>query len=200
MGGDIPTDQGFFVFLAAFTGARAAEVQALTWDRVDFKRSLVTIDRAFKDRSYTLGTTKNGRGRIAPLPPSLAAILSADRSQSTGQWVFSNDDGSPLYYISWYLAVKRAAKKIGRPDASLHSLRHTLNTLLRSGGVGDVHIRAALGWADENIQDNYSHAENYDYSGMSKAVEKMKLTGDKGKTRQIKNRPSGEGTARPGKG
>ena len=38
-----------------------------------------------------------------------------------------------------------------------HSLRHTLNTLLRNAGQDPAKIRAALGWQQESTQDNYTH-------------------------------------------
>lgn len=60
----------------------------------------------------------------------------------------------------------------GCPGATLHVLRHTLNTHLR-GLVPDVKLQAAFGWSGAEIQNVYSHAELYDVSEQSRAIDAL---------------------------
>jgi integrase len=64
------------------------------------------------------------------------------------------------------LQIDREARKL-RP----HSFRHTLNTLLREKGYDSAKIRSALGWADERIQDNYTHFSERGFDGHRNIVD-----------------------------
>ncbi|MBU0927209.1 MAG: site-specific integrase [Spirochaetes bacterium] len=165
---------------AAFTGMRAAEIRALEWDALDFKRRLVYVTQAFKDQSARLGPPKSGKPRVAPMPEGLAKLLlewkgRADRGHGVenGQWVFGYSKNRPLGYKEWSYAVKKAATAAGCEGATLHYLRHTLNTYLLGAGVDSTVLRASMGWSGEAIQGNYTHADKFDYSSQAAAIDRI---------------------------
>jgi integrase len=55
----------------------------------------------------------------------------------------------------------------------LHSLRHTLNTILIQRGVPEGVIRAALGWSDPKIQARYTHIDTFGRSYRSPLVDSV---------------------------
>lgn len=127
--------------VAAFTGMRASEIRALQWEALDFGRRLIYVTQAFKDQTKRLGPPKSGKPRVSPMPEGLAKLLLAwrddtvkQRKAEEGPWVFGYSLTRPLGYRDWNSAVKKAAKAAGCEGATLHYLRHSLNTYLVGAG------------------------------------------------------------------
>lgn len=156
----------------AYTGMRAGEVCALAWDAVDFKRGTIRVFRAVKDKGARIGPPKSGKDRIVPMTLTLSKMLSEWKPRSKGEWVFGYSEKRLMGYSHWSVAVAKAAKKAGCPGATLHVLRHTLNSHLR-GQVSDVKLQASFGWSGVAIQNAYSHAEVYDYSEQTRAIDAL---------------------------
>ena len=157
---------------AALTGMRAGEVRGLQWG--DLVGGRIMICRAIPTDGGEASLPKWGKLRTAPYPAALAAILEPARYvfgpvQPT-TWVFSIK-GGPLGYKHWSAAVRKAGR--GIPGVCLHGLRHTLNTRLREAGVPDELLRGSFGWSGPDIQDNYTHREQYDYSAQAAAVDHL---------------------------
>jgi integrase len=159
---------------AAATGMRAAEIRALTWANVDFERRVIRVVQAFKDQAHRLGPPKSGKPRVVPMAAVLVGALRAWRDrmppEDLGDWVFGFSKNRPLGYKEWLAAFKKAAKGAGVPTASLHTLRHTLNTHLR-GEVDDVRLRSSFGWSGPVIQDAYTHADAMDWQRQAQAID-----------------------------
>lgn len=63
--------------LAAFTGMRPGEIDALRWERVDFDRSRIIVAEQYSSNSKSFTTPKNGKQREAPMTaPAREALLS----------------------------------------------------------------------------------------------------------------------------
>lgn len=169
----------YAVFLtAAATGMRRGEILALTWECVHAEDGYIEVRRAWKDR-HELGLPKWNKTRTVPLPGVLAGVLQTLKSRSahTGaeELVFSYEDGSRFGGTWWAkrFASAMEAAGIDRTERNIrpHSFRHTLNSLLREQGYDPAKIRAALGWADEQIQDNYTHWSPESFSGHREIVD-----------------------------
>lgn len=177
---------------AAFTGMRAAEIRALEWAAFDFDRRLVYVTQAFKDQSASIGPPKSGKARVAPMPEGLAKLLLAWKTRTDAKhgaeksrWVFGYSLNQPLGYKQWAYAVKKAAQAAGCEGATLHYLRHTLNTYLLGAGVDSTVLRASMGWSGESIQGNYTHADKFDYTAQAAAIDRIiKIGGPDGKEDQ----------------
>ena len=165
--------------LAAKTGMRCGEILSLMWGQIDFDRSIINIEQAWKD-STTIGLPKSNKKRSIPVVSSvLEPLLNLhENSIRIGQndLVFCYDDGSRLGTTWWRknfyeslvragIATHKARKyrdKKGRKRITYkyrnaqgewitpHSLRHSLNTHLISSGCDPIKVRAYFGWS-ENI-------------------------------------------------
>jgi len=165
--------------MAAFTGMRASEIRALEWTALDFDRRLILVTQAFKDQTHRLGPPKSGKARVAPMSEGLSKLLLAWKPRCESErWVFGFSENRPLGYKEWNYAFKKAAKKAGCEGATLHYLRHTLNTYLRGAGIDDEKLRASFGWSGPAIQGNYSHPEFYDYTDQGSAIDRIIKIGD----------------------
>jgi integrase len=66
--------------VAAFTGIRPTELDALRWENVDFERSRINVLEQFNSRVGKFTTPKNGKTREAPLTaPAREALVSLPR-------------------------------------------------------------------------------------------------------------------------
>ena len=81
-------------------------------------------------------------------------------------------DGQPIdpTFVSHHFA--RVLKKSGLPYIRFHDLRHSVATLLHSGGYDLKDIQGWLGHSDISTTGNiYSHLEDKRLAGMAQAIE-----------------------------
>lgn len=156
---------------AATTGMRAGEVRALKWQNIDKLKRTIKIVLSMSPDSSEIGPPKWHKFRTTAYPDILSAVLESRRGLPD-EFVFLGPNGV-ITYKEWRTAFTKATKALGIPNATLHGLRHSLATHLREAGVGDEHIRAAFGWSNVGIQENYTHRELYSVQSHLDAVKKL---------------------------
>lgn len=159
-----------------FTGMRLGEIIALTWDCVDFKKGVLTINKQLqreriKGGAYRFVSLKNDKSRtIAPAKAVLNAL--AKQSQQQKEWrlmagalwdnnmnlVFTNEFGGHLAAHTVYMNFKRLVASIGIPDTRVHDLRHTFAMLSLQNGDDVKTVQENLGHATASFTlDKYGH-------------------------------------------
>lgn len=126
---------------AACTGVRRGEMLALRWMDVDLK-----------NRRLYLRETKNGALRILPIPESALSVLRSLPEGQAGDLVF---DGVDPAQLSVY--TKRVFKRLGIPDASFHTLRHTAASWMVQQGVDLYAVGQILGHKTPRMTQRYAH-------------------------------------------
>lgn len=131
--------------VAINTGMRMGEQYEMTWDCVDFERTLLTLPR-----------TKNGEIRHVPLNDTAISALRMAHSQSNGQsYVFLNRFGQQLKSPrEWFDAVVR---KAGLADFTWHCLRHTFASRLVMADVGLRAVQELMGHKTISMTVRYAH-------------------------------------------
>lgn len=143
--------EGVYI-VTLFTGLREGEVLGLTWDCVDFRRGMLTINKQLqKERKgkgdYHFMPTKSGKTRYLTPAPYVMDVLKKQKERqeawkhnagsawsNPGKLVFTNELGGNLSAQTVYLHFKKLAAQIDCPDARFHDLRHSYAvTALRSG-------------------------------------------------------------------
>jgi integrase len=144
--------------VAVFAGLRFGELVGLKWGDVDLAAGKLLVRRGIvstKGRREEQ-TTKSGRERAVFLPPVVVEVLRKHRPAfaPAERYVFGGG-ASPLAYTTLRMAFKAAAVAAGRPDASLHLLRHTALTWTAGTGAslaetmrrgGHSTVQAAMGY------------------------------------------------------
>ncbi len=149
-------------YMALRTGMRLSEILGLSWQRIDFKKGTIRIDRQlswkWKDNdNRDLVTTKNGKARVIKPAPMVMNRLKAERAAQiekrlkagTG-WVnnldlvFTYDDGSPIPQTTVEHRFRRICESIG-VKKRFHDLRHTYATESIRLGIDLKTISATLG-------------------------------------------------------
>ncbi|MBQ8919090.1 MAG: site-specific integrase, partial [Acidaminococcaceae bacterium] len=145
--------------LALATGMRRGEIFGLTWDRVDFDKRTVRIDRNLQGgrletpkTSYSVRTISVDADTVERLRAwqeyqKQFADEMGDLYCNPAGLLFSNSWGNPVNMSSFrsrvFVPVVAAA---GLPDTvTMHSLRHTHATQLLAAGVDAKTVSARLG-------------------------------------------------------
>jgi len=149
----------------ALTGARFGEASALQWEDIDEDAGVIWIRRA--QWQGRVGTTKTGKVRDVPLPPSLQAVLKQHRqrlirNQARGLsegLVFPSRVGTYRRNASLRKPLGRALQAAGIADRfTLHGFRRTWNNLLRQVSSSAI-TQSMIGHETEEMFLHYSHIE-----------------------------------------
>lgn len=136
--------------LAMATGARAGELQGLTWGALNLKAGTARLG---------WGTTKNRQARTLIIRgQALERLKEYAKVQpiNKDELVFLPDDGKSVYEIS--AEFRKAADSIGLNNVVLHHARHTFATrLARVPGITLVMLRDALGHKTLAMVQRYAH-------------------------------------------
>lgn len=144
--------------LAAFTGMRLGEVQALT--RGQIRNGYIEVDASWAKREGRK-TTKSGYGRIVPIDQRMQELLRAIMPPSDGDLLFTLDGSNPMSgnTVRKRLCARMDKLKIDHRNLGLsfHSFRHFFNTRLVAAGVDGEQIRAVVGHESEAMTEHYLH-------------------------------------------
>jgi len=127
--------------LAATTGCRRGELLNLRWMDVDIKKRLLYLRE-----------TKNGTTRILRVNEPAMQVLSSLPEGRPGDHVFEGVDGQKL---SVY--CRRVFHRLGIPDASFHTLRHTAASWLVMEGASLYAVGQILGHKTPRMTQRYAH-------------------------------------------
>jgi integrase len=126
------------VTVALNTGMRKGEISGLTWDRVDFARGVLLLER-----------TKSGRRREVPMNRAVDAVLASLRGDRTSGRVFG-----PLSVRGAFLS---AVERAGLVDFKFHDLRHTFASWLVMRGRPLKEVQELLGHQTIAMTMRYAH-------------------------------------------
>ena len=133
----------FGIVLCLYTGLRLGELLALTWKDIDFKKSIISINKTScfikdDDGAYKCLVSKpktQSSVRIIPVPKSIMAELKAIHKKSKSEYVISTHNGEHVSNRSYQTTYARILKKAKVKYRNFHVLRHTFATrALECGG------------------------------------------------------------------
>ncbi len=162
--------------VALFTGMREGEICGLSWDAVDFRAGTITVRQQLqrekkKGGCHYIATTKNDKSRTITVAPYVMGILKEIFAEQKRQhlmaglawkneWnlVFVRPDGSYIPPQTALKHFKAVVKRIGRPDARFHDLRHTYAVTALQEGDSVKTVQENLGHATASFTlDVYGH-------------------------------------------
>lgn len=133
-----------FVMIAATTGMRKGEILGITWDRIDWARQTIRIDRQWlrqSDYSYAFGPCKT-KNSYRTIHASTALLRELKRWRDTQPLSFDGRVFGAQSTSYLYAAAGKAVRTM-YPGFTFHSLRHTFATLLLQR-TGDVNLVAGV--------------------------------------------------------
>lgn len=141
-----PTIYSYFE-LAFFTGLRTSEQIALRWEDVDFKRSILNVQRS-KVLQEVNERTKNYVAREVELNSHSLAALKRQRHLTfeTGDWIFLNPNTGKLFIddrpMRRWIWIPRL---LGLRHRACYQTRHTYATLMLMSGANPAWAASQLG-------------------------------------------------------
>ncbi len=157
--------------IAYWTGMRAGEILALTWDRVDQDEGFIRLEP---------GTTKTDEGRLIPLMGDLPQVLEAwwrhTRAAYPGcPWVihYRGRRVKSLYKRTW----KAACDRVGLKGKLFHDFRRTaIRNMIRAGISEHVAMKIS-GHKTRSVFDRYDIVSENDLRDAKiRMAEKMKVS------------------------
>ena len=160
----------------------------MSWKQIEWDEDTITIDQAFKTQDYEIGPPKWGKTRVIPMSNSvkqhLQELYSSALHQNANDFVFCYADSGRERGITWVLknfktSLSRAGIDHDSRNIVPHSLRHTLNTHLISGGLDPLAVQSFLVWSSAlkqrltAVQTGYTHLLVHNLKNVASSVDNM---------------------------
>jgi integrase len=156
-----------FLCFMVHTGVRNAEAIGLQVGRVNFKKSVITIDQAFartlkgdNAKARVLKGTKTNNIRHLPLTGQLAELLvPLCEGRKPDEFVFTSHIGNPVNDRMFQQKfLKPVLKKLDIEERDLYALRHTFGTMAIEQGFTPLEAGYLMGHNNpRTILDKYAH-------------------------------------------
>ncbi len=162
----VPEHRRLLLLLPAWCQLRRGEVLALQRRDLDLLHATIRIERSLvrpMSGGIVLGPPKSQAGhRTFAIPsnvlPELRAHLDAHVGPEPGSWLFTNDHGGPMDFVTLDRVWRRARVAIGRNDLLYHDLRHTGLTWAAASGASLAELMRRGGHAHPAAALRYQHA------------------------------------------
>lgn len=155
-----------------YTGLRRGELMGLSWDKINWKESTITIDRQYnktKTGKLVMQSPKSRNGyREIPIPATLLAIFKHYHSTYPMQ-LDRKLFALPVIVVRRVCVAMRAV----HPDLSPHCLRHTYATRLLSQGIDVRTVAALIGDSTQTVIRTYIHYTDDMRMAAAKDIEKI---------------------------
>ena len=136
------------ILTALHTGIRRAQLLSLKWSNINFENRTIYIENG-----------KWGRWQEIPINDTLYNVLFEMKQKSTGEYIFTKDNGEPCGDIK--KSFNTILRKAGLKDTgkTFHTLRHTFASRLVMAGVDLPTIKELMGHSSINTTMRYAHVD-----------------------------------------
>ena len=145
---------------AVYSGLRAGELQALTWDCVDLATGIIRVERAWdpKSKVYVDPKSRAGRRKVPILGVLRDVLVELRMSGPAEGLVFPGvrTEHFPLYSLQ--RRVRQHWQAAGLDPIGLHECRHTFASLMIAADVNAKALSVYMGHSNIGITyDRYGH-------------------------------------------
>ena len=155
----------FAIELAVYTGMRVGELSALMWDDIKYDEGIILIRHSEKmsrtTNQFYISNTKNGKIRDFPLTEQIKELLERTWEYESargwqGDFVFQDTSGRITKRKISDAIRRRTEKDEFFNTKSIHDIRRTLNSNLKSRGITTATTSALLGHTEAVNKNNYT--------------------------------------------
>lgn len=138
----------YMIITAIYTGMRLGEIQALTWNDIDFLHQTITINKSWDHKNKCFKPTKNeSSNRTIKINNNLVKVFGELKSKSRSNMVFMNEFNTIPTTSSVNTCLRKMLRRlnINKKNFHFHSLRHSQVALLLADGIDLYAISKRLG-------------------------------------------------------
>ena len=164
---DSSNPSAFGVILCLYSGLRIGELLALTWNDLDLKRGLMSVDKSCHDGKNDGGEfcriiedpkTRTSK-RVIPLPKQIIPTLKNAKKTAKSKWVITAKNGRPISVRAYQYAFTRLLKMANIERKGFHALRHTFATRALECNMDIKTLSEILGHKNASVTLNrYAHS------------------------------------------
>ena len=176
-------------FFGAYLGIRRSELLGLKWSAVDFQKKTISIEKtvvkvkSIIEKSST--KTRSSRRCLPLFNNACKCLLQVKQEQeeyqeffgntykNTGDYIFTKEDGSCYDPDLLSKQFAKAMRKYGRPEISLHKLRHSCASMAINRGWNVKQLQYWLGHSD--VQTTMNIYARYDRRNLNIVGDDMNL-------------------------
>lgn len=156
----------FAIEMAMYTGMRVGEIAALMWDDIDYEERVINIIHSEKRSRLTkerqISTTKNGKFRVFPLTAEIVDLLNRisdyeEQEGYKGEFVFQDKRGRINKDMISASVRRKTRNEDFNNSKSIHAIRRTVNSNLKSNGVTTLVASSLLGHTERVNEGNYTY-------------------------------------------
>ena len=168
---------GTGVWLAVLSGLRISEIQALTWDSIDFGKKQILIKAAYKRGVKKIEPfPKQKDWAIVPMPEALHSFLiTKSKHKFPKDFVVGSVKGGMLGQKAFWSSVVRLCEEAQIPKVSPHELRHTCTEIWIQMGASIEDIRRLLNHKSAETTQRYIHRTDDRLLSLANSIEEPKL-------------------------
>lgn len=161
-------------FTGIYMGLRRSEILGLKWDAADFEHQKLSVQHTVVRAKTVIEKdslkTKNSSRTLTLFPAAVQCLRKVRQEQEANKMFYQDDYKNTSGYIfTWedgrsydpnYISAlfKKATAAFGRPEITLHKLRHTCASLLINKGWDAKKLQYWFGHSDISTTMNiYAH-------------------------------------------
>ena len=174
---DLTERERAFIMIALGCGLRPGEIYALTWQDIDFKKSVIHVNKSivFEGNKPVVSFPKTNKSiRAVEAPRSVIEALKAYRVTTIAPRLFGGHNGDYKgktgYCGEWERIKKKMEKVLGHEtDLTLYCFRHNYLTALYYSDISPKEAQRLVGHTSyKMIMDFYAHLDAKKEDTMSK--------------------------------
>ncbi|MBP5332394.1 MAG: site-specific integrase [Lachnospiraceae bacterium] len=165
---DLTERERAFIMIAMGCGLRPGEIYALTWEDIDFKNEIISVNKSlvFNHNQPVLSVPKTNKSiRLVDAPQAVMKALKVYRSTNIAPKLFGGkyDDykGKTGYVGEWERIKKKIEAALGHEtDLTLYCFRHNYCSELYYSEISMKEAQRLLGHSSyKMIMDVYAHLD-----------------------------------------
>ena len=156
----LPSDDQAVWATAFFAGLRRGELQALRWADVDLAKGLITVRRAWDEKSRIFAEPKSRAGRRkVPIAAVIRDFLDEKKLQSQeGELAFGTRLDAPFVSTTLRRRALNAWSAADLQPIGFHEARHTYASLMIAAGINPKALSVYMGHSSITLTlDRYGH-------------------------------------------
>lgn len=157
----LPEDDRALWAVAAYTGLRRGELQALRWRNVDFEHRVIRVEKSWDQHEREIEVKTEAAKRTVPMSDGLRRELAAHKLRSgraDNDLVFGRTAGAAFVPSTVRARALEAWKAAGLEPIGLHEARHCAASFYIAAGLGPKELSVYMGHSSIKITfDLYGH-------------------------------------------